>query len=104
MWNLWRRQDGNGLLAGVHFPNQSRSYDVTRRAVRFWGHDRSMERTFFVSTDALQKIQPNLQTDEAGFLRAFDTHRNLIQTIAARVYAGGQKSSYDLTVADFGSA
>jgi hypothetical protein len=25
----------------ISFPNRSRSYDATRRAVRFWGHDRS---------------------------------------------------------------
>ncbi|MGA7998160.1 MAG: DUF1488 family protein, partial [Bradyrhizobium sp.] len=23
----------------IDFPNHSRSYDQTRRAVRFWGHD-----------------------------------------------------------------
>ncbi|MGC2824133.1 MAG: DUF1488 family protein, partial [Pseudolabrys sp.] len=27
----------------ITFPNRSRSYDATRRAVRFWGYDRSME-------------------------------------------------------------
>jgi len=25
------------------FPNESRSYDATRRAVRFWGYDHAME-------------------------------------------------------------
>ena len=32
----------------MNFPNQSRSYDATRRVVRFWGYDRSMKRPFFV--------------------------------------------------------
>jgi Protein of unknown function (DUF1488) len=28
------------------FPNQSRFYDATRLAVRFWGHDSAMEASF----------------------------------------------------------
>ena len=27
----------------LNFPNQSRVFDQTRRAVRFWGHDSAME-------------------------------------------------------------
>ena len=38
------------------FPNPSRSYDATRRAVRFWGYDSSMEASFFVSADALKTL------------------------------------------------
>jgi uncharacterized protein DUF1488 len=44
-------------------PNSSRSYDATRRTVRFWGYDRSMESSFFVTADALKQIQPNLWSD-----------------------------------------
>ncbi|WP_456626522.1 DUF1488 family protein [Bradyrhizobium sp. URHC0002] len=29
----------------IEFPNHSRSYDQTRRAVRFWGHDSALEAT-----------------------------------------------------------
>ena len=28
-------------IMSLNFPNQSRSYDATLRAVRFWGHDNS---------------------------------------------------------------
>ena len=42
----------------INFPNQSRSYDATRRAVRFWGYDRSMEASFFMTADALKRINP----------------------------------------------
>jgi uncharacterized protein DUF1488 len=38
------------------FPNSSRSYDATRRAVRFWGHDSAMEWSFFVTAEALQCV------------------------------------------------
>jgi hypothetical protein len=85
----------------LSFPNQSRSYDPTRHAVRFWGHDSAMEASFFVDDDALKKIDPDMRFDEAGFLRAFDSHRNLIYAIAAKVYGRRHKGSYDLTAADF---
>ena len=84
----------------INFPNQSRSYDATRRAVRFWGYDRSMEASFFMTADALKRIQPNLQFDAAEFLRAFDINRERIYAIAAKVYARGRRGSYDLIAAD----
>jgi glucose/arabinose dehydrogenase len=37
----------------------SRSYDATRRAVRFWGHDGPMEAAFFVNEDALSLTLAN---------------------------------------------
>ena len=56
----------------INFFNRSRSYDATRRAVRFWGYDRSMECSFFVTADALKQIQPSLRSDAVELLRAFD--------------------------------
>jgi hypothetical protein len=32
----------------------------TLRAVRFWGHDSAMEWSFFVTEDALKRLQPNM--------------------------------------------
>jgi hypothetical protein len=83
------------------FPNRSRSYDAARGVIRFWGHDRSMESSFFLTADALLRIQPDLQPDEAGLLRAFDSNRELIHAAAARVYARGRKGSYQLDANDF---
>ena len=84
----------------IRFPNQSRSYDATRHAVRFWGYDRSIENSFYVTADALQQIQPDLQLDAVSLLRAFDINRDRIYAIAAKVYARGRRGSYDLNVAD----
>ena len=39
----------------INFPNPSRSYDATRRAVRFWGHDSAMEASFFVAEGGARK-------------------------------------------------
>jgi Protein of unknown function (DUF1488) len=85
----------------LSFPNQSRSFDATRCAVRFWGHDSAMEASFFVTDDALRRITPDMRFDEDGFLSVFDLNRKLIYAIAAKVYGRGRKGSYELIAADF---
>lgn len=85
----------------VTFPNQSRSYDTTRNAVRFWGYDSSIEASFFIVADALRSLQPGTGHDEASLLRAFDANRDLICTTAARLYTRGSRGSYDLVASDF---
>ena len=92
---------GNLPVMSLNFPNQSRSYDATRRAVRFWGHDSAMEASFFVTEDALKRVQPDMRFDEPGLLGAFDANRVLIYAAAAKVYARGRRGSYDLVDADF---
>jgi hypothetical protein len=87
--------------SALGFPNQSRSYDATRRAVRFWGYDSAMEASFFVSEDALKRIEPDMRLDETGLLSAFDSHREQIYATAVQVYGRGRKGSYDLLPADF---
>ena len=88
-------------LRNSSFPNQSRAYDATRRAVRFWGNDSAMEASFFVTEDSLKRIQPDMRLDEAGLLGAFDLNRELIYATAAKVYRRGHKGSYDLLPGDF---
>jgi hypothetical protein len=85
----------------LHFPNRSRSYDPILRAVRFWGHDGPMETAFFVNEDALRRIQPGMDGDEAALLRAFDSHVELIHAAALKIYKRVRKSSYELIPADF---
>ncbi len=41
----------------LNFTNESRSYDATRHAVRFWGYDGSREVSFFVTEDALRRLE-----------------------------------------------
>jgi hypothetical protein len=85
----------------LNFPNLSRSFDATRRAVRFWGHDSAMEWSFFVTEDALKRLQPNLERDEASLLLAFDANRAAIYAAATKAYKRGRKGSYELVGADF---
>ena len=88
-------------MMAISFPNYSRSYDATRRAVRFWGHDSAMESSFYVTEDALKRVQPDMRFDEAGLLRAFDLNRDLIYAAAAKVYSRGRRGSYDVLTKDF---
>jgi Protein of unknown function (DUF1488) len=85
----------------LDFPNKSRFYDSTRIAVRFWGHDRAMEWSFFVTGLALKRLQPSAERDEASLLRAFDSNREKIYAAATKAYTRGRKGSYELSVADF---
>jgi hypothetical protein len=85
----------------LNFPNRSRFYDATRRAVRFWGHDSAMEAVFFITEDALRRVQPGMRFNEDGLLSAFDANRDLIYATASKVYARGRKGSYDLVSTDF---
>lgn len=83
------------------FPNQSRVYDATRRAIRFWGHDSAMEWSFFVTVEALRRLERKLDSNEASFLLAFDVHRSAIYAAAAKVYGREKKGSYELAPTDF---
>ena len=96
----WRLRFGARPIM-LSFPNQSRFYDATRRAVRFWGHDSAIEASFFVNEDALKRVQSDMRLDEAGLLRAFDLNRERIYAVAADVYGRGLKGSYDLLLRDF---
>ena len=85
----------------LNFPNRSRVFDPTRRAVRFWGHDSAMEWSFFVSEDALNRLQPAMMRDEAGLLLAFDNNRTAIYTAATKGFNRERKGSYELAATDF---
>ena len=80
----------------LNFPNQSRFFDQSRRAVRFWGYDSAMEWSFFVTEDALKRLQPGLEYNEESLLLAFDTHRAAIHTVAITTYKRERKGSYEL--------
>lgn len=60
-----------------------------------------MEWSFFVTEDALKRMEPDMERDEAGLLRAFDSNRPLIHAAALKAFARGRKGSYELAMADF---
>jgi Protein of unknown function (DUF1488) len=85
----------------LSFPNPSRVFDSTRRAVRFWGHDSAMEWSFFVTEDALKRLQPKIICNEANLLRAFDDHQRVIYAAAMKAFKRERKGSYELVATDF---
>lgn len=85
----------------LNFPNRSRTFDSTRRAIRFWGHDSAMEWSFYVTEEALKRLDPNLRQGETGLLLAFDNNRAAIYTAAIKAYKRERKGSYELLAADF---
>ena len=86
----------------INFPNASRSYDATRDAVHFWGYDQSMETSFYISAEALQRLTPGAAHDEHALLAAFDRNCPRIREAAARIYGSGKKGgSYDLHSSHF---
>ncbi len=85
----------------ISFPNASRSYDPTRRRIRFWAHDSAMEIPFFVEEDALYRMNPKMKDDEDAKLATFDAMRQRIQAAATGVHARGNRSFYVLAASDF---
>jgi hypothetical protein len=97
----WSSLFGASAATRLSFPNASRSYDATRHAVRFWGYANAMEISFFVTDDALRRVEPEVQASRAGYLKAFDAHRDAIIVAATRVYAQGRRGSYELSALEF---
>jgi hypothetical protein len=90
-----------GQQAMLSFPNASRSYDATRRCIRFWGHDGAIEISFFMDEGALMGIAPNAPHGESSLLESFDQNRERILVTARKVYERRRKGSYELIASDF---
>ncbi len=80
----------------LDFPNRSRSYDESRHAVRFIGHDGMFEVVFFVEANALARSGSGMPS-EADCLTAFDAARSSIHDMARKAYSG-RRGTYVLTV------
>lgn len=89
----------------IHFPNSSRSFDENKNRVCFWGYDETIEITFYVGIEALQKIRSGVGTSEPELLAAFDASVDRIHQVAVRVYANSSKGrgtyTYILHAEDF---
>jgi hypothetical protein len=84
----------------IAFPNPSRSYDATRRAVRFWGYDQSMEVSFFITEAALKALGNEALAVGEDLLRVFDLNRARIYAAANKIVGPGKKGSYELHAKD----
>ncbi len=85
----------------IEFPNLSRSYDETRRRVRFSGYDGTREIHLFVEEDAIWKLEGGTRAQGGSILMAFDRHRKRICEVATAVYRRHRDSTCSLTTTDF---
>jgi hypothetical protein len=87
----------------LDYPNPSRFFDASTSRVCFWGYDSTIEISFFVGTDVLKRLCPDLSGAETEFLQAFDAALNRIHEVADEVYARGSKGTcaYILAAEDF---
>lgn len=83
----------------IEFLNPSRSFDETRHAVRFVGHDGMFEVSFYVEAAALSGPGA-AQPSERESLAAFDAARGSIHKVAREAYARGRRTHYTLTASD----
>ena len=85
----------------LNFPNWSRSYDATRRSVRFWGYDGAFEFSFFVEEGALCRVAPSKGRGEAALLKIFDDNRERIFKAASVAYSRRRKGSSTVIIQSF---
>lgn len=85
----------------LKFPNRSRSFDETRNAVRFIGHDSMVEVPFFIEAGALL-TQDGTKSSAADCLAAFDAARGSVHDVAREAYSHARRTLYTLTAADSG--
>lgn len=92
-------------MISIQFPNSSRSFDGSKHRVCFWGYDKTMEVSFYIGVEALQKIRKGVGSAEAELLAVFDTALDKIHVVAAKVYANSSRGkgtyTYILCADDF---
>lgn len=86
----------------LSFPNPARSYDESRRRVRFLGHDGLMQIRFFLPVEILAADLSSRTPTEADYLSAFDGMRKRIFEIAQKAYASKHRDMIELDPRSFG--
>jgi hypothetical protein len=89
-----------GTLMTLHFPNASRNYNPTQHCVCFWGHDSAFEISFHLDEEALCKISPYVDRNEASLLHEFDVNRVRFQEAASVAYSRRRQSYHRLSASD----
>lgn len=82
------------------FASHRRAYDSQRHAIRFHGYDSAAQCSFFITAETLRRVHPEMIHSEAGMLEAFDSNRDMICAMAARLYSSGPCDSYGRGVAE----
>lgn len=80
----------------LSFPNSSRSYDASRKVIRFVGYDGMMQIPFTLEAAAVS----GSGSGEHALLSAFDAARSSIHDAARHNYRPGNTASYSLKSSD----
>lgn len=78
----------------LSFPNPCRNYDEHDSRVEFWGYVSAIQVRFFITIDALKKLDKNMGSTESDYLKTFDAKRDKILKIAEKIYAHQKFGSY----------
>jgi hypothetical protein len=78
-------------MNSIQFPNASRSFDESKNRVCFWGYDNTIEVSFYVGVEALQRIRKGIGSAESEILVAFDAIVDNIHQVATKVYANNSR-------------
>jgi hypothetical protein len=89
-----------GTPMTLHFPNASRNYNPTQHCVCFWGHDSAFDVSFHLDEEALCKISPYVDRNEASLLHVFDVNRVRIQEAATVAYSRRRQNYHRLSASD----
>ena len=84
----------------LNFINDSRSYDESRKQIRFVGHDGMNTIPFRVALDAILPEGSANADDEDTILRAFDAKRETIRIAAKDAYSSKRMAAYLLSRSD----
>jgi Protein of unknown function (DUF1488) len=90
------------FVVTLSFPNPSRSYDESRRRVRFVGHDGLNQIRFFLPVEILAGDLTSRSPTERDFLSAFDGMRKRIFEIAIKAYEARRRDTIELDPRSFG--
>lgn len=87
--------------SGLRFSNPSRTYNETKRCISFWGYTSTFEVAFDLAEDALDRMSPNMEHDDANVLRVFDLNRARIEKAAGGAHQRNQKNYHWLAASEF---
>jgi hypothetical protein len=85
----------------LSFPNPARSYDETKRRVRFLGHDGMFEVRFFVAAEVLSNNLSGRTAVDEDYLASFDVLRPKILKAAHAAYKAKSAQTIMLDLENF---
>ena len=86
----------------LEFPNNMRSFDDRKSRINFWGYDRTIEVSYFIAADVLNRFNKDVGTQETELLEVFDENIEKIRDVAAGVYGKSSrgKGAYTFILID----